>query len=99
MPGIIIAVVASLIVALPLGYFIGSRHQKTLTEAKIGNAETKAREIIDEALKTAEEKKRLGMLEVKEESYRVKKSMRKSIMNVEKNFNAWKTVFSKKKRI
>jgi ribonuclease Y len=79
MPGIgmIMAVVVSLVIAIPLGYLIGSRHQKALTEAKIGNADAKAREIIDEALKTAEEKKRLGMLEVKEESYRVKKEHEK----------------------
>jgi ribonuclease Y len=74
---ILIAVVATLIIAIPFGYMIGNKRQQKLTEAKIGNADQKAREIIDEALKTAEEKKRLGMLEVKEESYRVKKEIEK----------------------
>lgn len=74
---ILIAVVATLIIATPLAYVFGNKHQQKLTEAKIGNADQKAREIIDEALKTAEEKKRLGMLEVKEESYRVKKEYEK----------------------
>ena len=96
MPGIIIAVVASLIIALPIGYFIGSRHQKNLTEAKIGNAETKAREIIDEALKTAEEKKRLGMLEVKEESYRVKKEHEKEISERRKELQRQESRFQQK---
>ena len=41
-------------------------------EAKVGSAEEKAREIIDEALKTAETKKREAQLETKEESIRVK---------------------------
>jgi len=74
---IVIAVVATLIIAIPLSYMIGKKNQQKLTEAKIGNADQKAREIIDEALKTVEEKKRLGMLEVKEESYRVKKEIEK----------------------
>ena len=37
---------------------------------KIGTAEEKARNIIDEALKTAETKKREALLEAKEESLR-----------------------------
>ena len=49
------------------------------TEAKIGNAEEKAREIIDEALKTAENKKRESLLEVKEESIRTKNELDKEI--------------------
>ena len=46
---------------------------------KIGNADEKAREIIDEALKTAEAKKREGLLEVKEESIRTKNELDKEI--------------------
>ncbi|WP_408606748.1 ribonuclease Y [Herbinix luporum] len=41
-------------------------------EAKIGSAEEKAREIIDEALKTAETKKREALLEAKEEALKAK---------------------------
>ncbi len=44
-------------------------------EQKIGSAEQKAREIIDNALKNAEEKKREGLLEVKEESIRTKNEL------------------------
>ena len=44
-------------------------------EQKIGSAEQKAREIIDNALKTAEEKKREGLLEVKEESIKTKNEL------------------------
>ena len=42
---------------------------------KIGNAEEKARTIIDEALKTAETKKREGLLELKEETLRNKNEL------------------------
>ena len=48
-------------------------------EQKIGNADDKAREIIDEALKTAEAKKREGLLEVKEESIRTKNELDREI--------------------
>ena len=43
----------------------------------IGTAEEKARSIIDEALKTAETKKREALLEVKEESLRTKNELEK----------------------
>ena len=42
---------------------------------KIGNAEEKARNIIDEALKAAETKKREGLLELKEETLRNKNEL------------------------
>ncbi len=43
----------------------------------VGTAEDKARSIIDEALKTAETKKREALLEVKEESLRTKNELEK----------------------
>ena len=46
-------------------------------EEKLGNADDRAREIIDEALKTAETKKREAMLEVKEESMRTRNELEK----------------------
>ena len=55
-----------------------SNYKKNL-ESTIGNAEDKAREIIDNALKTAETKKREGLLEVKEESIRTKNELDKEI--------------------
>ena len=41
-------------------------------EAKVGSAEEKAKEIIDDAIKTAETKKREALLEAKEEALRAK---------------------------
>ena len=46
-------------------------------ESKIGNAETKAREIIDDAVKTAEAKKKESLLEIKEESIKNKNELEK----------------------
>jgi ribonuclease Y len=59
-------------------FFAFSNYKKNL-EATIGNAEDKAREIVDEALKTAEAKKREGLLEIKEESIKTKNELDKEI--------------------
>ena len=79
MLGYIIAVVATLIVSIPVTAMVAITYRKKVVEAKIGSAEEKAREIIDEALKTAETKKRESMLEVKEESIRAKNELDKEI--------------------
>ena len=54
---IIAVLVAVIIAALVSGLITYSVYKKKITD-KIGNAEDKAREILDEALKTAEAKKR-----------------------------------------
>lgn len=76
---IVIAVVITLIVTAILTYFITTAYHKNVANAKIGNAEDRAREIIDEAVKTAETKKREAMLEAKEESIRVKNDLDKEV--------------------
>ncbi|GHU63613.1 ribonuclease Y [Clostridia bacterium] len=50
-------------------------YRKKVYENKIGSAQRRSREIIDEALKTAETKKREALLEVKEESLRTKNEL------------------------
>ncbi len=71
MNAVIIAVFAVVLVAaVIIAYLVGGSRQKKDFESKVGNAEEKARQIIDDALKEAEEKKREGLLEVKEESIR-----------------------------
>ena len=75
----IIAVVITLLVTAVVVYFVTTAYYKKVTEAKIGNADEKAREIIDEAVKTAETKKREAMLEAKEESIRVKNDLDKEV--------------------
>jgi ribonuclease Y len=61
------------------GCFFAFSNYKKNVEATIGNAEDKAREIVDEALKTAEAKKREGLLEIKEESIKTKNELDKEI--------------------
>ena len=66
-----------LVVASFAAYKIGYNARSKADEGKIGNAEQKAREIIDDALKTAETKKRESLLEIKEESIRTKNELEK----------------------
>lgn len=79
MSQILIAVVVTLILAVPVTYFSTLEYRKRVVESKIGSAEEKAREIIDEAVKTAETKKRESLLEIKEESIRTKNDLDKEI--------------------
>ena len=79
MPSIVIAVVVTLIIAVPVTYFISISYYKKIVESKIGSAEEKARQIIDEAVKTAETKKRESLLEIKEETIKSKNELDKEI--------------------
>ena len=58
----VIAVAVTLVISIPVTFAVTSAYRKKETETKIGNAEDKAREIIDDAVKTAESKKREGLL-------------------------------------
>lgn len=77
--GVIIAVTIALtlIVAVPITSLIAISYRKKFIESKIGSAEERAREIIDEALKVAETKKREALLEAKEESIKTKNELEK----------------------
>ena len=77
--GYVITALVALVISAVATFFVTSGYQKKVTEATIGNAEDKAREIIDDALKTAETKKREALLEVKEESIRTKNELDKEI--------------------
>lgn len=74
---LIIGGVILLIVGCFVAYKIGYNARSRANEGKIGNAEQKAREIIDDALKTAETKKRESLLEIKEESIKTKNELEK----------------------
>ncbi len=76
--GIIIAIAIVLIIAAAvISHFATVSNLKSNAESKIGNAETKAREIIDDAVKTAEAKKKESLLEIKEESIKNKNELEK----------------------
>lgn len=75
----IIAVIVTLIVAVPVSLAVANAYYKNNSSKKIGSAEDRAREIIDEAVKTAETKKREALLEAKEESLKTKNELDKEI--------------------
>ena len=77
-PYIITAVVAVVVTAVVV-WLISLEYQKRIAQSKIGNAEEKARTIIDDAVKAAEAKKRESMLEIKEESIKAKNDLDKEI--------------------
>ena len=76
---VLVASVIAIIAAVLITAKVTTNRLKKNAEGTIGNAEEKAREIIDEALKTAENKKRESLLEVKEESIRTKNELDKEI--------------------
>ena len=72
---IVLIVVA--VAAAVLSHFLTVSNLKNNAESKIGNAEARAREIIDDAVKTAEAKKKESLLEIKEESIKNKNELEK----------------------
>ena len=73
----IVAVVVALLIAVPITCKVAVDNKVKKDAEIVGTAEDKARSIIDEALKTAETKKREALLEVKEESLRTKNELEK----------------------
>ena len=77
---LVIAIILAAALALIVGMvsrFLTISGLKKNAESKIGNAEAKAREIIDDAVKTAETTKKEALLEVKEESIKTKNDLEK----------------------
>ena len=72
-----VAVVVALLIAVPITTKVAVANKVKKDAETVGSAEDKARGIIDEALKTAETKKRETLLEVKEESLRTKNELEK----------------------
>ena len=73
----IVAVAVTLLIAVPVTANISVKKKTEKDAETIGTAEVKARSIIDEALKTAETKKREALLEAKEENLRTKNELEK----------------------
>ncbi len=81
MDPILVAVIclAAIIVTAAIVWKAAEQFHKNSAKSKIGNAEERAREIIDDAVKAAETKKRESMLELKEETIRTKNELDKEI--------------------
>lgn len=69
MPYILVGVL-SFLVALALGLFLGYRYRKNAAEKEIGSAEQEATRIVNDALKSAESKKREALVEAREEIHK-----------------------------
>jgi len=80
-PAIIVAIIFLVIlaVALPITWKAAIANKAKQDALKIGSAEEQARSIIDDAIKTAESKKRESLLEVKEQSLAAKNEVDKEI--------------------
>lgn len=74
-----IITVVAVVVAVLVTVVVSNNLHKKQAEAKVGSAQDKAREIIDEAVKDAENKKREALLEAKEETIKQKNELDKEI--------------------
>lgn len=75
----IIIYICILVVCIVATWFIAIAYRKNIAEAKIGKAEVAAREIIDEAQKDAEAKKREILLEAKEDALKTRNDLEKEV--------------------
>ena len=90
------AVAVALLIAVPLTCKVAVNNKAKKDAEVVGTAENRARSIIDEALKTAETKKREALLEVKEESLRTKNELEKEPRNEDPSCRNTKDVFLSK---
>ncbi len=75
---ILIAVIVG-VVCLAVGALVGILYRKNVAEAKIGTAEQKAKELVEEGAKQAETLKKEALLSAKEEIMRQKNDMEQEI--------------------
>ena len=59
---VIVVVVVIAVVAGAAGYFIGYNNRKKTAEAQIGSAEAEATRLVNEAFKTADQKRKEAIL-------------------------------------
>ena len=76
---VVIAVLVTLVVTAGVTVVIMNQVNQKRADSKVSQAEDKARSIIDDAVKTAEAKKRESMLEIKEESIKTKNELDREI--------------------
>ena len=69
--GVIVALIVA-VVGVAAGYFIGYNNRKKTAEAQIGSAEAEATRLVNEAIKTADQKRKEAVLEAKDEAFRLK---------------------------
>ena len=75
----IVFAVLAIIAALAVGAAVGYLYRKSMTERKIGRTEEYARNLLDDAQRRAEEKKKESILEAKEEVIRLKNELDREV--------------------
>lgn len=78
----LITIVAAAIVGIicfVIAWFLSKNKTKKDIDSKVGSAESRSRAIIDEAMKTAEAKKREALLEAKEENLKTRNELEKEV--------------------
>ena len=75
---ILIALIAAALSAAAFFYF-GQQHRRKTAEAKIGSAEEEAVRIVNDAVKSAEQKRKETLVEAKDEVFRLKAEADKEI--------------------
>ena len=75
---VVVAVVAAVVCGAPC-FFIGVAYRRKTAEAKLGSAEEEAKRIVNDAIKTAEQKRKESIIEAKDEALRMKTEADKEI--------------------
>ena len=75
----VVLVLVAAAVAGALGFYLGGENRKRTAEAKIGSAEEEAKRIVNDAIKTAEQKRKETNIEAKDEAFKLKSDADKEI--------------------
>ncbi len=75
---IILAVVSAVVFGV-LGFLVGNLYRKKVAEAKIGSANEEALRIVNQAVQTAESKKKEAILEAKDEIHKLRSEVDKEL--------------------
>ena len=74
-----VLVLVAAVAAGALGFYFGGENRKRTAEAKIGSAEDEAKRIVNDAIKSAEQKRKETIIEAKDEAFKLKSDADKEI--------------------
>ena len=75
----IVSLIIGIVVALAIGFAVGIVYRKKVAEAAIGSAQQEATRIVNDAISTAESKKKEAVLEAKDEIHRRRSELEKEL--------------------
>ena len=87
-----IMIIVMIVVAI-ITWFAARNYERKQYDSKVGSAEEKSREIIDEALKTAETKKRRSSPGSQGRIFKDKNELEKKPRKEEQNFSVTRSVY------